>query len=181
MTKHKFTPPTQFPAEYVTEGGQKAVILGRAPVGDYPLIGYVLHTEGGSAWPDCSSSGGFTEDGQYHTDWPSPDDLHDTLEVTAYVSQLEQAEARIEELEANQVRPSRMLDAGKLESTVGHMQVTGITEHEDGGATIEFDMDDTTAALAQELGLKLLIYCGATGTNVDYVFDSILGKELDNE
>ena len=88
---------------------------------------------------------------------------------------------RIEELEANQVRPSRMLDAGKLESTVGQMTVTNLTEHEDGGATIEFDMDDTTAALAQELGLKLLIYCGATGTNVDYVFDSILGRELDNE
>jgi hypothetical protein len=64
---------------------------------------------------------------------------------------------------------------------VGHMKVTGITELEDGSATIEFDMDDTTAALAQELGLKLLIYCGATGTDLDYVFDSILGKELDNE
>ena len=64
---------------------------------------------------------------------------------------------------------------------VGHIQVTGITEQEDGGATIEFDVDDTTAALAQELGLKLMIFCGATGTNLDYVFDSILGKELDNE
>ena len=64
---------------------------------------------------------------------------------------------------------------------VGQMKVTGITEHEDGGATIEFDVDDTTAALAQELGLKLMIFCGATGTNLDYVFDSILGKELDNE
>ena len=60
---------------------------------------------------------------------------------------------------------------------VGQMKVTGITEHEDGGATVEFDMDDTTAALAQKLGLKLLIYCGATGTNVDYVFDSILGRD----
>ena len=64
---------------------------------------------------------------------------------------------------------------------VGHMQVTKLTEHEDGGATIELDMDDTTAALTQELGLKLLIYCGVTGTNVDYVFDSILGRELDDE
>lgn len=64
---------------------------------------------------------------------------------------------------------------------VGHMKVTNLTEHEDGSATIEFDMDDTTAALAQELGLKLLIYCGATGTNLDYVFDSILGRGLDNE
>ena len=63
---------------------------------------------------------------------------------------------------------------------VGQMRVTKLTEHEDGGATIEFDMDDTTAALAQELGLKLLIYCGATGTDLDCVFDSILGKELDN-
>ncbi len=60
---------------------------------------------------------------------------------------------------------------------VGHMQVTKLTEHEDGGATIEFEMDDTTVALAQELGLKLLIYCGATGTDLDFVFDSILGRE----
>ena len=77
MTKRKFTPPTEFPAEYVTEGGQKVVVLGRAPVGDFPLIGYILHTEGGSDWSDCSSSGGWTEDGQRYIDWPSPDDLHD--------------------------------------------------------------------------------------------------------
>ena len=64
---------------------------------------------------------------------------------------------------------------------VGYMQVTKLTEHEDGGATIEFDLDDATVALTQELGLKLLIYCGITGTNLDYVFDSILGRELDNE
>jgi len=64
---------------------------------------------------------------------------------------------------------------------IGHMKVTKLTEHEDGGATIEFDLDDATAALTQELGLKLLIYCGVTGTNVDYVFNSILGRELDNE
>ena len=68
----------------------------------------------------------------------------------------------------------------------GEMKVTNITEHEDGGATYSFDMDDTTLALAQELGLKLLIYCGATGTNVDCVFDSILGtdpyiREFDDE
>ena len=61
------------------------------------------------------------------------------------------------------------------------MKVTDYKEHEDGTATVVFDMDDTTAVLAQELGLKLLIYCGATGTNIDYVFDSILGKEANNE
>ena len=60
---------------------------------------------------------------------------------------------------------------------VGHMKLTNLTENEDGSATVEFDMDDATAALAQELGLKLLIYCGATGTDIEYVFNSILGKE----
>ena len=64
-------------------------------------------------------------------------------------------------------------------SDVGTMKVTALTKHEDGSATIEFDMDDTTAALAQELGLKLLIYCGATGTDLDYVFKSILGETTD--
>ena len=59
---------------------------------------------------------------------------------------------------------------------VGQMKVTNLTENADGGATIEFDMDDATAKLAQELGLKLLIYCGATGTDLDYVFKSILGE-----
>lgn len=54
------------------------------------------------------------------------------------------------------------------------MKITAITEHEDGSATFDFDLDDTTAALAQELGLKLLIYCGAAGINLDYVFKTIL-------
>ena len=60
---------------------------------------------------------------------------------------------------------------------LGTMKVTALTEHEDGSATVDFELDDTTTALAQELGLKLLIYCGATGTNLDFVFDSILGRE----
>ena len=62
-------------------------------------------------------------------------------------------------------------------SEVGTMKVTALTEHEDGSATCSFDLDDKTAALAQELGIKLLLYCGATGTDLDYVFDSILGRE----
>ena len=60
---------------------------------------------------------------------------------------------------------------------VGHMKLTAVTEREDGNVTVDFELDDTTTALAQELGLKLLIYCGATGTNLDFVFDSILGRE----
>tara|TARA_R110001592_G_scaffold66789_2_gene205092 strand:+ start:435 stop:632 length:198 start_codon:yes stop_codon:yes gene_type:complete len=61
-------------------------------------------------------------------------------------------------------------------SEIGTMQVTAMTEHEDGSTTCTFDLDDKTAALAQELGLKLLLYCGATGTDLDYVFKDILGE-----
>jgi hypothetical protein len=61
----------------------------------------------------------------------------------------------------------------------GTMQVTALTEHEDGSATCTFDLNNDTAALAQELGLKLLLYCGATGTDLDYVFKSILGETND--
>jgi hypothetical protein len=62
-------------------------------------------------------------------------------------------------------------------SETGTMKVTDLTEHEDGSDTYTFDLNDKTAALAQELGLKLLLYCGATGTSVDYVFKNILGEE----
>ena len=62
---------------------------------------------------------------------------------------------------------------------VGTMKVTAFTEHDDGSATCTLDLDDKTAALAQELGLKLLLYCGATGTNLDYVFKDILGETDD--
>ena len=40
MTKRKFTPPTEFPAEYVDGNGNKAVILGRGPNEMLPFIGY---------------------------------------------------------------------------------------------------------------------------------------------
>ena len=61
-------------------------------------------------------------------------------------------------------------------SEIGTMKVTGLTDHQDGSATCTFELDNKTTVLAQELGLKLLLYCGATGTNLDYVFKSILGE-----
>ena len=64
---------------------------------------------------------------------------------------------------------------------VGHMKLTAVTEREDGDVKVEFELDDTTTALVQELGLKLIIYCGATGTDLDFVFDSILGRGQDDE
>lgn len=68
-----------------------------------------------------------------------------------------------------------------MSDTVGEMKMTDCKEHEDGSATYTFDMDDKTAAFVQELGLKLLIYCGVTDTSTNDVFDSILGKDKNDE
>jgi hypothetical protein len=38
MTERKFTPPTEFPAEYMGGGGLKVVIYGRG-IGGWPLVG----------------------------------------------------------------------------------------------------------------------------------------------
>ena len=40
MDDRKFTPPTEFPAEYVDSNGDKAVILGRGPHKVFPFIGH---------------------------------------------------------------------------------------------------------------------------------------------
>ena len=40
MGDRKFTPPTEFPAEYVDSNGGKAVILGRGPHKVFPFIGH---------------------------------------------------------------------------------------------------------------------------------------------
>lgn len=64
-----------------------------------------------------------------------------------------------------------------MTDTIGNMKVTNVTENEDGSATYTFDVDDETTQLIHELGLKLILYCGVTGTDLDDVFNSILKKE----
>lgn len=67
MDDRKFTPPTEFPAEYVDGFGIKAVILGRGPNKSSPFIGY--DADGyASSW---------TERGDYYDDEQSQYDLHD--------------------------------------------------------------------------------------------------------
>ena len=93
MTKRKFTKPTEFPAEYVDRDGNKAVILGRAPNEVFPFIGY--DADG------CARD--WTKKGKYLTEGKSTFDLHDEREdydaLQEVTAELEQAEARIEELE----------------------------------------------------------------------------------
>lgn len=67
MTKMKFTPPTEFPAEYVDGNGNKAVILGRGPNEDLPFLGY--NANGYAA--------NWTELGQFYIGSQSEYDLYD--------------------------------------------------------------------------------------------------------
>ena len=64
MTDRKFTPPTEFPAEYVTSDGRKAVLLGIMPDPYFPLIGYVADSDGQcspDSWDETGSFGDYNE------------------------------------------------------------------------------------------------------------------------
>ena len=67
MTDRKFTPPTEFPAEYVDRNGNKAVILGRGPHKVFPFIGHDFK----------GISATWTEEGGFVRNGTSPYDLHD--------------------------------------------------------------------------------------------------------
>lgn len=71
MTERKFTPPTEFPAEYVDGRGNKAVIMGRGPNKVFPFIGYEVD---GDADGDVAT---WTELGDCYEGVRSRYDLHD--------------------------------------------------------------------------------------------------------
>lgn len=64
MTERKFTPPTKFPAEYVTRAGDKAVIVARTPDERYPLIGWVEGKKDYNFNAFWADNGGFHKDGR---------------------------------------------------------------------------------------------------------------------
>ena len=65
MTDRKFTPPTEFPAEYVTRDGYKAVIVARTPDERCPLIGWVENKKDYSFNAFWADNGGFYKDGRF--------------------------------------------------------------------------------------------------------------------
>jgi hypothetical protein len=65
MTNRKFTPPTEFPAEYRNEFGDKITLRCKG-IGEYPYIGQ----DGNGNWQD------YRADGSFYVD-PSKNDLHD--------------------------------------------------------------------------------------------------------
>ena len=58
-----------------------------------------------------------------------------------------------------------------------HIGVERVTENEDGSATYTFHMSDEASEEMQQLGLKLILYCGTTQTDIQDVFDWILARE----
>lgn len=62
------------------------------------------------------------------------------------------------------------------DSKVGKIEVVDIVEHESGDATYTFDLDEESAKTAQELGLKLMLYCGFSGVSTDDAFQLILDR-----
>jgi len=59
------------------------------------------------------------------------------------------------------------------------IEVSDVKEHEDGSATYTFDMDQESSDLLTEVGLKLILFCGAAGVYTEEVFD-YLRKKADN-
>ena len=99
MTDRKFTPPTEFPAEYVDGNGDKAVILGRGPHKVFPFIG---HNAAGYAryWTEKGTFSSLGINGFDLHDIPKRiDEREDWDALQEVTAELEQAEARIKELE----------------------------------------------------------------------------------
>lgn len=59
--------------------------------------------------------------------------------------------------------------------------VEKVVENEDGSATYTFHMSDEASETVKELGLKMILYCGVTRTDIEDVFDWILTKTSEGE
>jgi hypothetical protein len=62
------------------------------------------------------------------------------------------------------------------------MELADITDHEDGSATYAFNVSHGVNEIINELGLKLLLYCGMAHKSTDSVFEALLvevDKNLD--
>ena len=57
--------------------------------------------------------------------------------------------------------------------------VTNVEEHEDGGATYTFELDDKAEVAIANLGLEFMLYCAAYGLNLQYALANLkhLAKE----
>lgn len=54
-----------------------------------------------------------------------------------------------------------------------HIAVEKVVEHEDGGATYSFEMDEKAAVNMAQIGLEVVIFCAAYQLDIQEVFDHI--------
>lgn len=59
------------------------------------------------------------------------------------------------------------------------MMVTEVQEHEDGGATITFDLDVGARKALTNLGLEFVLHCAAAGVYIQTALDAIMGMKSD--
>ena len=71
MTDRNFTPPTEFPARYVTSDGHEAVVLGKRPGDVSPYVGYIYYES--RSFPVAT----WRSDGSYLNTGENRLDLHD--------------------------------------------------------------------------------------------------------
>lgn len=56
------------------------------------------------------------------------------------------------------------------------IEVAGVIEHEDGGATYSFDMSDDVEKNLAEIGLKFVLYCAVAELDIQDAYELILSK-----
>ena len=63
-----------------------------------------------------------------------------------------------------------------------HFALEKVVEHEDGGATYSFDMDEKAAVNLAQIGLEFTLYCAAYQLDLQYVLDNLayLAEKRDN-
>ena len=59
------------------------------------------------------------------------------------------------------------------------MLVTDVQEHEDGGATITFDLNKIARKSLINIGLEFVLYCAAARVDVQTALDAIMGMKAD--
>jgi hypothetical protein len=63
-----------------------------------------------------------------------------------------------------------------------HIAVEKVVEHEDGGATYSFEMDEKAAVNMAQIGLEFTVFCAAYQLDLQYVLNNLayLAEKRDN-
>jgi len=57
-----------------------------------------------------------------------------------------------------------------------HIKIAGVTQEENGDVTYKFDISDESREKILDEGLRLILYCGTAGVDLQDVYDWILSQ-----